>query len=324
MKKVVENKKILLGLMTILLIFAVIVVSSFWPFILDPQRIFTTEFLTDELLITAIVLSTTISVLFVAQASNASNPQSELAKAKVAFAESMKNIVNHTWLYQWVKKVLQVADRKEIAEREMAKLLVPYEVFEFSESDINTLTKPQKIGDKFYGPYEKAKLKKIIQLKKSIAKIRFVAPNYYTSVKSIEADKTLSEIARNENVKKVLTIVVQLVTRILLTWIGASILGSLVRDMTQEGGSTAQAWMHFLSRAFAFGSSCFLGYFLGCKLNDLDAFYILKRVETHTMFREDKTFVPVDEAKEAFKERVMEETRGLIEYKKEETNEQQR
>ena len=35
-------------------------------------------------------------------------------------------------------------------------------------------------------------------------------------------------------------------------------------------------------------------------------------------------FRSVDEAKEAFKERVMEETRGLIEYKKEETNEQQR
>ena len=71
MKRVIENKKISLGLITMALVFAIIVVSSFWPFILDPSQIATTQFITDELIITAITLSTTISMLFVAQASNA-------------------------------------------------------------------------------------------------------------------------------------------------------------------------------------------------------------------------------------------------------------
>ena len=312
MKKVFDNKKVLLGLITVILIFAIIFVSSFWPFILDPSRIMTAEFLTDELIITAIVLSVTISMLFVAQASNANNKDSELAKAKVEFVNSLKRIAVHSHLYQWIKKVLQPNDRKEIAEREMAKLMIPYQVYELSDTEILTLVQPQKIEDKFYGPYDIKKLKKVIKLKSDVAKVKFVAPNYYTSVKSIQSDKTLSELAKNENAKKVLTIVLHLSVRVLITWISASILGSLVRDLTQDT-DVAQAWLKFLSRAFAFASSCFLGYNVGCKLNDLDAFYILKRVETHTLYLEDTTFKPVDEAKEAFKERVLNEEHKLLE-----------
>jgi len=297
MKKLFENKKVTFGLMTIGLVFAIVIVSSFWPFILDPSRIFTKEFLTDELIITSIVCSVTIAMLSIAQASNQANPKSELAQAKVEFKNSLTRIANHSVLYQWIKKVLQTRDKREIAEREMTKLLIPYEVFNLSESDILTLTSVQKFNDRYYGPYDIKKLKKVIELKKRISKIKFVAPNYYTSHKSFNSDKTLSELAKTENIKKIFTIVLQLSARILITWVVASILASLVRDLTQDGGNTAQAWMKFLSRMFAFVQSCVLGYNMGCKLNDLDAFYILKRVETHTLFLEDTSFVYVDESK---------------------------
>lgn len=300
MKKIIDNKKILFGLMTVGLIFAIIIVSSFWPFIIDPNKILTKEFLTDELIITAIVCSVTISMLTVAQASNAQNPLSELAKSKVEFTNSLKRITNHSVLFQWVKKVLQVRDKREMVEREMAKLLIPVDVYNLDEKDILSLTLPQEINGKFYGPYDINKLKQVIRLKKIVAKIKFVAPSYYTTVKNLESDKTLSELAKTENLKKTMTIIIELTTRILMTWVFASIIGSLVRDLTQAGGSTAQAWMRFLSRAFAFGQSCFMGYVLGCKVNDLDAFYILKRIEVHTLFLEDKSFVYVDESKEAY------------------------
>lgn len=293
--KILGNKKISLGLITVALIFAIIVVSSFFPFVIDPSKVLTKEFLTDELIITAIVLAVTVSMMFIAEASNSMNPNSEIAKAKVEFKASLNKITNHTHLYQWIKKVLQIRDKKEIAEREMSKLLLPYELFELNENDLLKLINPQEINGKIYGPYPLKKLKKVIQLKKTIAKIRFVSPNYYTSVKSIQTDMTLSEIARNENSKKIATIVIKLSTRIILVWTFASIFGSLVRDLTQDGGNTAQAWMRFLSRMVAFGSSCFLGYQTGCQLNDLDAFYILKRIETHVLFLEDKEFVYVDE-----------------------------
>ena len=304
MKKIIENKKILFGLMTIGLIFAIIIVSSFFPFIFEPERILTKEFLTDELIITAIVLSVTVSMIFIAQASNAQNPNSEIAKAKVEFKGSLATkITNHTYFFQWIRKVLQVNDRREIAEREMRKLMIPYEVYSFSDSVILSLENPQKINDKYYGPYDINKLKKVIQLKINIAKIKFVSPNYYTSVKSIESEKTLSELAKAENKKKIFNVVIKLTARILVTWVVASIMGSLIRDITQDGGNTAQAWMRFLSRLLAFGSSCFLGYNMGCQLNDLDAFYILKRVEAHTLYYEDKNFVPVNESQLQYEQR---------------------
>lgn len=312
MKKVFDNKKLLLGFLTMVVILAIIVVSSFWPFILDLSRVGTTEFITDQMIIMAITISVTIAMMFIAQASNAQNPNSELAKAKVEFMNSIKKIVNHTWFYQWIKRVLQPNDRKDIAEKGMLKLGVPFAVYELSDTEIRSLEKPQKFGDTFYKALTKKQIEGVLSLKKQVANIKFVSPNYYTSFKSCMIDKNLSEIASGENKKKVFTVIFQLTLKIVMSFIFAAILASLVRDIAQEGGSTAQSWMRFLSRAFAFITSSFLGYALGCKLNDLDAFYITKRVEAHTLYLEDKEFKPVDEAKEEFIKRVLDEEHALI------------
>jgi hypothetical protein len=312
MKKVFDNKKLLLGFLTMVVILAIIVVSSFWPFILDLSRVGTTEFITDQMFIMAITISVTISMMFIAQVSNAQNPNSELAKAKVEFMNSIKKIVNHTWFYQWIKRVLQPNDRKDIAEKGMLKLDVPFAVYELSDTEIRSLEKPQKFGDTFYKSLTKKQIEGVLSLKKQVANIKFVSPNYYTSFKSWMIDKNLSEIASGENKKKIFTVIFRLTLKIVMSFIFAAILASLVRDIAQEGGSTAQAWMRFLSRMFAFITSSFLGFTLGCKLNDLDAFYITKRVEAHTLYLEDKNFKPIDEAKQEFIERVLNEEHSLI------------
>ena len=300
MKKAFDNKKLMLGLLTMVVILAIVIVSSFWPFILDFSKIGTEQFITDQMIIITITIAATVSMMLIAQASNAANPNSEIAKSKVAFMISIANIVNHTAFYQWVKKVLQTKDRKDIAEREMLSLGVPFDVFFLNKAQICSLIVPTKINNTFYQALSKEQINAILRLKKYVANVKFVSPNYYTSFKSWMADKNLSEIASGVNKKKVLTIIFQLSLKILLSFIFASILASLVRDLTQEGGSSAQAWMRFLSRIFAYITSSFLGYNIGCKMNDLDAFYIMKRVEAHTLYCEDKTFVYVDEAKEEY------------------------
>lgn len=314
MKKVLDNKKMILGLLTMLLILAIVIVSSFFPFILDLSRIGTDEFITDQMIIVAITIAATVSMMFVAQSSNAQNPLSEIAKSKVAFVDSMKKITNHTIFYQWVRKVLQVNDRKDIAEKEMLRIDVPYNVYELTEVEIRSLTKPQKIGDTFYRVLTEKQIQSVLKAKKRVARIKFVAPNYYTSYKSWMIDKNLSEIASSENKKKISTILFELFLKIILSFIGAAIFASLVRDLTQEGGFTAQAFMRFFARMFAYVTSSFLGYMLGYKMNDLDAFYIIKRVECHTLYLEDKNFKYVDEAKIEYIERVKKE-QLLIENK---------
>ena len=311
--KILSNKKILLGGLTLALVFAIIVVSSFWPFILDPERIGTKEFVTEQLIIVAITITSFVATMWIAQASNAQDPRSEIAKAKVEFAESMKRIPIHTHLYQWIKKVLQPNDREDIAEKGMARLGVDFRVWGLSDNEIRSLNLPQKYGDVFYKALTKEQIKGVFALKKKVKKIRFVSPNYYTSYQSMVQDKNLSEIASSETAKKITTVAFHLVLKITMTFIFSAILASLIRDIAQEGGSTAQAWMRFLSRMFAFFTSAFLGYMLGCKINDMDAFYIRKRVEVHTLYLEDTSFKPKDEGKEEFKERCIREERALIE-----------
>lgn len=318
LKAKLENKKIVLGLMTMGLVLAIIVVSSFWPFILDPSKVGTAEFITDQLIITAITIFATISMMFVSQASNAMDERSEIAKAKVEFKKSIEKLTDRTGFYQWVKKVLQPADRKDIAETGMMRIGLPSKYLNLTDSEIRSLTVAQKIGEEYYKPLTNAEIKRVIALKNHINKVRFVSPNYYTSSASWMTSKNLSQIAANESAKKISTVVFQLFLKIFITTVGAAIFASLVRDLTQEGGSTAQAWIRFLSRMFAFVTSSFLGYLMGAKLNDMDAFYILKRVEVHGLYLEDKDFVPVDEDKEAFKERVLIESVKSIPYNKDE------
>lgn len=312
------NKKVLLGLLTMVLVFAIIVVSSFFPFIIDPSRIGTTQFITDQLIIIAITISSTISMMFVAQAGNSADEKSELARARVEFKQSMDKIVNRTSLYQWITKIFQPKDKLEIAKDRMERLGIAFKYYELDNYQLKTLIEnAQKIDDNFYRKLTTKEYDSIIAIKKQITNIRFVKPNYYTSVSSIDSTRTLSEIASKEGTKKILIVLSQLFARIFSVLIFSMILASLVRDLSEEGGSTAQLWMTFMSRMFSFGSSSFLGYMIGCKLNDLDAFYIRKRIEVHILYLEDKTFKYVDEEKEAFKERIRQETTLLIERKEE-------
>lgn len=307
MKKILDNKKIVLGVLSMLLILAIVIVSSFFPFVLDFSRVGTDEFITDQMIIMAITIAATVGMMFIAQSSNAQNPLSEIAKAKVKFMASLDKITNHTIFFQWIKRVLQERDRKDIAEKGMLRIGVPFEVYLLQDSEILTLNEPQKINGIFYKALTEKQIKAVLNLKKRVANIKFVSPNYYTSFKSLMIDKNLSEIASSENKKKITIVLFELTFKIIVSFIGAAIFISLVRDLTQDGGFTAQAFMRFLSRMFAYTTSSFLGYMLGCKMNDLDAFYISKRVEAHTLYLEDKDYKYVDEAKLEYIERVKKE-----------------
>lgn len=302
------NKKVVLGLLTLALIIAIIAVSSFIPFLLDPQRFMTTKWLTDELIIIAITLSTTITVMFIAQASNMDNPKSEICKARVKFNESVALIDNLTRFFQWVKRVLREQDKHSMIEREMNKLGVDKNVYFLDNNQIKELAvNPQKFDGVFYKRLDEDLVKQIIRVKRKINRFKFVEPKHYTNIKSFSPYKTNSENASSEIIKKVIYVVFSVATKIILTLVFAMIVTALVVD-TQTHLTQAQAWLDFLSRMFAFVSSSFLGWLVGSKLNDIDAFYILNRVEAHVRYREDKTFVMVDEGKEEYIERVKKET----------------
>ena len=125
LKKTV-NKKVLLGIFSILMCMGLIIVSSFVPFIIDPRKWQTKQFLTDELIICAIVIMSMVSVMFIGQASNAQNEQSRIAKSRVKFFDSLDKVIAKgiNAFRQWIRKVLQPEDRQELTYTDTIEIII--------------------------------------------------------------------------------------------------------------------------------------------------------------------------------------------------------
>lgn len=318
------NKKVLLGIFSILMCLALIIVCSFVPFVIDPSQWQTTQFLTDELIISAIVIMSMVSVMFIGQASNAQNPQSRIAKARVDFFASLGQIVAKSVnaFRQWIKKILQPEDIKAIKERKLRQLGIDdIYILELDDVQLKDLSiAPQRYpieksnndDDKkgrYFKKISKEQYKAILKIKKSGNNVRFVEPEYYLSVKNLTDTRTVSERAVNEGKKKRFFLSSSIISKLLMTIVSAMIFASLVRDLTADVDQAA-AWAKFASRVWAMISSSFMGYIVGTQMNDIDAEYIEMRTQVHTRYLQDETFKPLsqqEEAKQEFIERVREE-----------------
>ena len=321
--KRLSNQKVALGVLTLIMCLALIAVCSFSTLIIDPSRIQTAEFLTNELIIIAIVIMSMISTMFIGQASNALNDKSRLAKARAAFKLSLEQVKAKglNAFRQWVKKVLEKEDILLIKERKIRALGIDdFTILDLEDSQIKELEKPQKYGDRFYKSLSKEQIAEVIKIKHIRNKIVFVEPEYYLSVSTITDSRTVSERASNENKKKGSFLLLRLLGKLVITVISGMIFASLVTDLTGGEVEAATAWARFLSRLWSMISSAFMGYLLGVQLNDIDAEYVEMRTTIHTRFLEDKTFVALsqqEEAKQEFIDRVAEEQVLKLEMKEE-------
>ena len=318
------NKKIILGIFSILMCLGCIIVSSFVPFIIDPSRWQTNEFLTDELLICAIVIMSMVSTIFIAQAGNAQNEKSRIAKARVEFFASLKKIIdkNVNAFRQWVRKILQPEDIQTIKERRLRNLGIDdLLILELDDEQLLELSKKaQKYAiltakdeedkkGRYFKKISEEQYKGILSIKKTEYRIKFVEPEYYLSVKNLTDTRTISERAVNEGRKKRFVLSSSILSKLVMTVVSAMIFASLVRDLTATVDQ-ATAWAKFASRVWAMLTSSFMGYIVGTQMNDIDAEYIEMRIQVHTRYLQDTNFKPLsqqDEAKQEFIERVKEE-----------------
>lgn len=298
------NRKVLLGLLALILMLVFICVSSFVPFIITKEKLGTARFWTDELIIVGITVFATLATMFIAKASNAQDPRSEISKARVEFMTSKERIKKQfSKFFQWVKKVLQPNDIQAIKERELRNVgITDYSVLLLEDSDVEQLRTisinkplPGTYEDHFYSKLNNKQCDKILKLKDGIKK-KLVEPQYYLTAKSLGADKTISEQSGNENIKKTFILALSLVSKIILTLMFAVIIGALARDLSEgAGGDAAQKWITFLARMFALITSMFLGWLVGCQSNDIEAEYLRLRVTVHDLYLEDTGFVPDDD-----------------------------
>lgn len=318
------NKKVLLGFFSILMCLGLIIVCSFVPFVIKPEKWQTNEFLTDELLICAIVIMSMVSLIFIAQSSNGRNEKSNVSKARADFFASLKQIKERGFsaFRQWVRKVLQPEDIRAIKERRLRNLGIDdVLILELDDVQLLELSKePQKYAieraekeedrkGRYFKKITEEQYKGILAIKKADCKIKFVEPEYYLSVKNLADTRTVSERAANEGKKKRFVLSSSIISKLVMTVVSAMIFASLVRDLTADV-DTAAAWAKFASRVWAMASSSFMGYIVGVQMNDIDAEYIEMRTQVHTRYMQDSGFKPLsqqDEAKQEFVERVEKE-----------------
>lgn len=306
------NKKVLIGGGALLSMVAIIAVSSFFPFIIDPSGWQTTEFLTKEIITAAIVIGGVVTTMNISQAKNADDPRSEIAKAKVAFRDTEAKI-DRPAFRQWVQAVQQPNDVKTIRRRLMRKHgLEDERVFDLDITEIRQLEVPQKFGDSFYHAMTEDQIRFVLDYKAGKYAIDMVNPDYYLSYSKMDQDLTPSEKGGRETKAKTAVMATTILSKIIRGLIISVIFASLVYDSNQAGeGAQASAWMNFASRMFSLMTSMFSGWLTGTKINDIEADYINLRVGVQKEFLQDKTFqAKTDEelAKEEFKQRVMRET----------------
>lgn len=310
--KKLMNRKVLLGVSAIFVCIVLVAVCSFMPFIIDPTRWQTNEFLTDELITIAIVISSMVGAIFVGQASNAQDERSRISKARAEFFVSVKSVnENVNRFIQWVRKVLQFEDLESIKKRQLRAVgVTDLSVLDLEYSEIRSLLEtPQKFNGRFYKGLSQEQIDTIIDIKGSKKKIKLVEPDYYLSVKNIIDNRTISERSTSESLKKSLYLTKSILGKVVITVVTSIIFASLMRDLTSEVDQ-AEAWVKFLSRLWSMTTSIFMGYLVGCQMNDIDAEYIEMRIEVHRKYLQDTEFVGLseqEEAKQEFIERVKEE-----------------
>jgi len=294
------TRKVLLGGSALLSGVAMIVLFTFVPYTWKPERLMSGEFVTDTLIIVAITLLGMVCMIFISQATNASNIASKLSKAMAAFKAAKERILDKHAFKQWVRDVQQPRDLRDIKQRILSKAGVDDPtILNLTEDQILKLTESaQKYGDEYYPALTKAQAKLCIALKSGV-KVHFPSPEVYLSAKSVLDDRTPSERLSSEGKKKSGYALVSIASKVIMTIAVSMIFTMFVRD-TMENADAMEAAGKFAVRMMNLCTSSFLGFIIGGQLNDIDAEYVDLRVEVFEDYLHDDTYRPMT-VKEAAK-----------------------
>lgn len=287
------NRKIILGGTALLIALVTICVSSFVPYMFKPENLRTYKFITDLIINCAIVVLAMVATIFIGQASNAQNPKSNVAKATAKFIASKKEVEQkgiHNFKV-WVKKVQQPEDIRLIKNEILfSNGIEDPSILELAIDDVKALVSgPKRFNGIAYPGITEEQVKVIVKLKTKGIQIKLVPPEYYINVKNLTDARTKSQRAANEGAKKSAKLIVSVTSKLVLTIVFSSIFAMLAKDLSQNVDKL-EAFSTLFFRLLNFFTSVFMGYLVGCQINDLDAEYIDMREEVHREFLEDKTF----------------------------------
>lgn len=282
------NKKVALTSIAGLWIIAIICVTSFIPYVLDPSRIGDNDFISNLILIVAITIFGVINSMIMSKASNSSNKNSNIAKARALFFDIIRKINDFYPYYQWITTIKQPEDQVKKNERLLKAVAISdCELYlSLSFSDLKKLLNtevPIKIGNHYFDKLLKEQYYTIIRIKKGKDNIRFVDASYYTTLRSGETRITPAERASEENHVHQMNMVIGVTSKVITTIFFNVIIAMFVRDLNSTI-TNADAWILLAQRMSAFCTSSVVGYLLGTKDNDIAAGYVEDRIAMYNEF----------------------------------------
>jgi hypothetical protein len=291
--KILLNKKVVLGTVALVMALVVICVCSFIPYTLKPENLNSSKFITDSAINGSITILCMVSTVFIAQANNAQDPRSNIAKNRVKFKQTRDeiDIVGIYNFKQWIKQVQQPRDIRDSKEQMLMRIGIDdFTVLDLSVPQLEQLTVAQIYDNVPYAALTPQQIKEVIRIKTNGVSYKLVPPEYYLSAKAILENKNRSERAANEGKKKALTLIVSISTKVLLALVFSAIWAMLVRDVLQDEIDITESIATLFSRLLNFFTSVFMGYLVGCQINDIDAEYIDMKEQTQREFLNDKNF----------------------------------
>ena len=282
------NKKVALSAIAGLWIVAIICLTSFIPYILDPNRLSDNNFVSNLILIVAITIFGVINSMIMSKSSNSANKDSLISKSRALFFEIVRKINDFYPYYQWISTVKQPEDQTKKNERILKAVAISdcETYLSLSFSDLKKLLKsevPIKIEEHYFDTLLQNQYDAIVRIKKGKENIRFVDPSYYTTLRSGETRITPAERASEENHVHQMNMVVGVTSKVITTIIFNVIIGMFVKDLTSSI-TNAEAWVLLAQRMSALGTSTIVGFLLGGKDNDIAAGYVEDRIAMYNEF----------------------------------------
>jgi len=282
------NQKVALSAVASIWIVAIICLTSFVPYILDPTQLANTSFVSNLILIVAITIFGVINTMLMSKSSNAGNKDSNIAKARVIFFDIVKKICDFTPYYQWIALVKQPDDQVKKNERLLRAVAISdgelYLALSFS--DLKKLLKtevPIKVGEHYFDKLLQEQYDVIVSIKKGKKNIKFVDPSYYTTLRNGESRITPSERSSEEYRVHQMNTIIGVTSKVFSTVVFNVIIGMFVYDLSSTI-TNAEAWVLLLQRMSALTTSSVVGYLLGTKDNDIAAGYVEDRINMYSEF----------------------------------------
>lgn len=309
-KGIIRSKKLVLGLLSFVLVLAMIVVSAFSELTMNPSNWKSSEFISKELIQVAIAVMSMICFINIGKSGNALDPRSEIAKSRKEFNDSIAKIKESgiNAFLQWVKQVKQKNDQHDENEYLLNSVGIENKHYlDLSESELTTLLerpyeKDFPHGKVYFRQLNKEQLNTIIKIKQGKNSIKFINPTSYLILDKGSTAMSDSRKLSKQQEKETLTMVVDVGSRMISVLMFGMIMGAFVIESLSEDADIARNLMNLFTRLSTAVSSAFMGYMSGCKLNDMTAGYIQIKIAVHLQYLDSKEFKPLTEQEEAKKD----------------------